>query len=285
LHHKIEASSAMKFLHAISLAGLITGISASCIEAGRLHRRAEGEFSYHGLTGALHWYALNPSANQLCAKGTEQTPINVKSNLETVSGGNRPNPAYGVVSNVEFRNLRTTLQAFLGNQKLTYGGVEYTVLQFHFHTPSEHHVQDEHYPLEVHFVHQRTEPLPDGSKPLAVYGILFDITTKGRGSKFFSEVLARAPQIASSGQSTTFSSLNFTEVEQHIRNTDAWTYSGSLTTPPCSQGVRWLLSKTPMLLDPEEYTAAKKVMKFNSRYVQNDLGQTNLLQDACSKLN
>lgn len=118
-----------------------------------LVRRADGTFGYHELAGPLNWNSISPAA-AICATGTNQSPINViPSQLTTVRGSsfgasipNRPQGA-------EFLNLGTTVEILTtGSAKI--GRKVYNLLQFHFHTPSEHHLNSGHYPAEVHFVFQ-----------------------------------------------------------------------------------------------------------------------------------
>ncbi len=132
---------------------LLTGLSfvgsaLACIHA----RDAPPSFGYHGLTGPLNWYSLDKTANEKCAFGRNQSPINFRSASCTSSSGitldllDRPHGA-------PFENLGTTVEVTT-NGTLTHSNKTYALRQFHFHTPSEHHIDDEYAPLEVHFVFQ-----------------------------------------------------------------------------------------------------------------------------------
>lgn len=277
----------MASLLVLSFASLITGIAGSCINGAHLMRRQTSpNFGYHGLNGPANWLSLNPSANQLCAKGRNQTPPNLQpgaSWLQAVS--QKPQPSYGTVQNVEFKNLGSTIEVLLGTPKLNFEGVDYTLLQFHFHTPSEHHYQKEHYPLEAHFVHERTNALPDGTKPLLVMSFFLDVQSDAfvdllspQPFRLFSKVLNEAPKIPNQGQSTRIDSLDFGPLEQLIRTRQTYKYSGSLTTPPCSEGVTWLVSPDVLEIEAKTYKGARKVVKFNSRFIQSEPGQINVLE-------
>lgn len=128
-----------------------------------------------------------------------------------------------------------------------------------------------------------TDP-SSGSTQLLVVGIFFQISETDRSAKLFTDVLNRVDQIASPGGSITVGALDFSEVVKHIRSYDLYQYGGSLTTPPCSEGVTWLVSKEPLPIAAATYNKAKRVMKFNSRYTQNNPGEQNLLEFAAGTL-
>jgi carbonic anhydrase len=127
------------------------GTTLSPRSAG-LAKRAEGAFGFHELEGALNWHGLDP-LNELCAVGTNQSPINVNGGQTSVGGSSFSLSVNSYPSGAEFENLGTTVQVY-ADGSATVGGVSYNLAQFHFHTPSEHHLHGEYFPAEVHFVFQ-----------------------------------------------------------------------------------------------------------------------------------
>jgi carbonic anhydrase len=90
--------------------------------------------------------------------------------------------------------------------------------------------------------------------------------------------LAKAlPEISTPGAITETSSLDFSHVVAHLTKAPLRQYSGSLTTPPCVEGVTFLIANSPMPVTIQAFNAFKRVIKFNSRYTQNTLGAGNLL--------
>lgn len=145
----------MKSLAVASFATLATavchhGTTLSPRSAG-FAKRAEA-FGYHELEGPLNWHGLD-ELNELCALGTNQSPINVVGGLTEVSGSSFGLAIDAYPSGAEFENLGTTVQVF-AEGSATVGGVSHSLLQFHFHTPSEHHLNGEFFPGEAHFVFQ-----------------------------------------------------------------------------------------------------------------------------------
>lgn len=127
---------------------------ATCSHNTHLHSRSEGPaFGYTGLQGPLNWHSLNAN-NSKCAHGKLQTPINLDAGVKTESGAGYE-LLYPNTPHAEFENLGTTVEV-LGDEihgKLRFGDKDYELKQFHFHTPSEHRIEEEYFPMEVHFVH------------------------------------------------------------------------------------------------------------------------------------
>lgn len=112
-----------------------------------------GAFGYTGLNGPLNWYGLNKTANKLCAKGRNQSPINLNASIPVSPGKVAAFKVDNYPHGSKFENLGTTVEV-PANGTLTAGGRTYSLAQFHFHTPSEHRVELEYFPMEAHFVFQ-----------------------------------------------------------------------------------------------------------------------------------
>lgn len=141
----------------------ITGTHSSCAHGTSLMRRAEGvieepKFGYDGLKGPLNWASLS-SDNSLCNTGTKQSPINLVSGNITVDSGAAYKISIADTEGSEFENLGTTVEVLV-NGTLTSALGEYTMKQFHFHTPSEHHVNGQYSAMETHFVFEKEGMAP-----------------------------------------------------------------------------------------------------------------------------
>uniref|UniRef100_L2GBZ8 Carbonic anhydrase n=1 Tax=Colletotrichum fructicola (strain Nara gc5) TaxID=1213859 RepID=L2GBZ8_COLFN len=247
-----------------NLLPLATLSAAICHHRTSLYGRsaAEGEvevatFGYNDLVGPLNWHGRN-NASSKCATGTHQSPINLNDTSATLVPGaslgfDVPAHPDGAV----FENLGSTLEVVAQNGTLTRDGRVYALKQFHFHTPSEHRVDSEYFPMEVHFVFEADEEANKNSTgPAAsVVGFLIEVDNAAP-SPFLANVFAHLDE-----------------------------YSGSLTTPPCTEGIAWNVVAEPLTVDDVTFRAAKRVMKFNSRYTQNVPGQKNLLDHSRVMLN
>ncbi|KAF7298448.1 Carbonic anhydrase [Mycena kentingensis (nom. inval.)] len=276
---------------------LSPAVSALCSHGTTFFPRAEGseevhvsDFAHVGPRGPLNWAALDP-ANFHCRNGTRQTPTVVDHTTATLLN------AYSDlfvdilpvgVEGAEFENIGSTVEVVLPDHGTTrYNGKEYSLRQFHLHTPSEHHLFGEYYPLELHMVHQAADD------SLLVLGILFQISSTSTTS-IFPSLTKNLDAIATPGTRTHTGALDFTPLvsafnhrayphshtHAHGDEVPIFTYSGSLTTPPCSEDVTWLVRGAPLPIDVESFNALKKVMRFNARYTQNTPGEQNLLEMA-----
>jgi carbonic anhydrase len=131
--------------------------AASCLHGLERRQLKAPDYDYSDVRGPLNWHGISP-AYKKCATGRNQSPINIRSStpgVKTVTdAAQRPRVNYPSVKNAQLKNLGSTIQVHV-NGTLTYEGVTYALRQFHFHTPSEHRLQDEYFPFEAHFVHER----------------------------------------------------------------------------------------------------------------------------------
>jgi|Transcript_18722 carbonic anhydrase len=117
-------------------------------------------------------------------------------------------------------------------------------LQFHFHAPSEHTVNGKNYDLEVHFVHtvrgsdNIAGSVAQGEIPGAVIGVFFDVEEGGDYNNAFLDSLTAA--IAAKADTAKVAVRTFLA---GVDMTEYWSYDGSLTTPPCSEGLKWTVVK------------------------------------------
>lgn len=186
-------------------------------------------WDYGDAHGPEHWADIDP-AFATCRTGTRQSPIDIPGTA--ARDGEAPSLA------VDYRagaatvvNLGHTLQANVAaGNRLTVGGVEYQLLQFHVHTPSEHSIDGRHYPMEAHLVHRNA----DGG--LAVVGVLIDAGAAG--------VIDELPLPDAVGASVELdAALDPSHLLPAARAFH--TFEGSLTTPPCSEGVQWIVMREP----------------------------------------
>jgi len=209
-------------------------------------------WGYTGESGPAHWGDLAPEY-ALCANGTEQTPIDiVPATRDAVAN---PVVQYQAGAVTVVNNGHTVQANAAPGNRIVVDGVEYSLAQMHFRTPSEHHVNGVPALAEVHFVHKAT----DGT--LAVVGVLVQA---GREDN-----LAWAPfvaALATNVDETTATTLDWPT----LLPTDLTTYRyrGSLTTPPCSEGVQWMVLQTPIMLSDAQIAAFTVAYDGNARPVQ-----------------
>lgn len=179
---------------------------------------------------------------------TGQSPIDILSTSVTRVDGRLPRLRFEYAARTDLLVVNTgapeeeaTIRADVraGDGTLRIGDDRYTLLQFHFHTPSEHTVNGEYFPLEMHLVHRKD----DGS--LAVVGIL---VRHGAHNRSLGAIFDDLPEEEHDERDVHRFNLN--RLVPHPGHT--YRYSGSLTTPPFTEGVRWLVVTDPIEMSVEQ---------------------------------
>lgn len=220
-------------------------------------------WAYEGDVGPEHWADLSPSF-ETCASGAEQSPIDLP---DAPAEGTIPELALAwSPTAVTIKNNGHTVQVdYDPGSTLTIDGTDYTLKQFHFHAESEHTIGGEAAPLEVHLVHA------DASGNLAVVGVL--LTDLGEiDNPAFAPVFENLPASASAAEpiaGATVDAAAFLPAE-----TAFYHYAGSLTTPPCSEGVKWFVAQRPVALSAAQVAAFTGLFEGNARPVQPLGGRT-----------
>jgi len=178
------------------------------------------------------------SGDELCGTGRNQTPINIVTAAAT-TGASRPHFAgYGKIPLVIEHNGHTieveyTARNDGSDPRFDFGGKTYVLVQFHLHSPSEHTVDGASHAGELHMVHKAS----DGS--MAVVGVFLD---EGAFNSELGKVIGNAPPAS---RTTTCANAQIDLAALVPRTGTLWSYAGSLTTPPCAEGVTWFVSGTP----------------------------------------
>jgi carbonic anhydrase len=144
-----------------------------------------------------------------------------------------------------------------GGDTLTIGSDTYALAQYHFHNPSEHTVSGRHSPMEMHLVHK------SAAGALAVVGVLID---EGAHNSAFDPIWANLPNAKGIETHYPSTTVDVDALLPVIRTT--YRYDGSLTTPPCSEGVKWILMTTPIHLSKAQITAFTQLIPDNNRPTQ-----------------
>jgi carbonic anhydrase len=219
---------------------------------------AAAEFSYSGDHGPSHWGQLDPGF-AACGTGGAQSPVDFASGSKLATKSADLPVTYRETEGEIFNNGHTIEVETKGDNALVLDGVRYELVQFHIHTPSEHTVKGRGYDMELHLVHRSA----DGK--LAVIGVMLE---RGKDSGALAPIFASLPDEAGPKHplKAPFNPADFLpKSREHLR------YAGSLTTPPCSEGVRWFVLLGPMTVSNEDMARVAERLKFNARPVQRKL--------------
>lgn len=232
---------------------------AACPLCVKTAYAAEGvHWSYEGGEGPEHWGSLS-AENSACSAGSQQSPLDIHGAIKA----DIPDIAVDWKTGGTIVNNGHTIQVNAPGGTLRRGDKTYELVQYHFHAPSEHLVEGKNFAMEVHFVHKHPE-----TGGLGVLGVFL---TPGAANETFASLAARFPQKA--GEEAALDAVDARGLLPAALK--YWAYEGSLTTPPCSEIVDWMVAMEPVEVDPadiEKFTAlysmnARPALSGNRRYI------------------
>lgn len=215
-------------------------------------------WAYEGEAGPLHWGKLNPAWAK-CNTGTRQSPIDIRDGmrleLEKIQFDYRPGP-FSVVNNGHTVQVNVS-----SGNRITITGRTYELDQFHFHRPAEERVNGKGFAMVAHLVHKD----PEGR--LAVVALLIE---EGAVNPVVQNVWNNMPL---EKNEPVRPAVQIDVGQMLPLRRDYYTYMGSLTTPPCSEGVLWLVMKEPIQLSSQQIAIFSRLYPMNARPIQADSGR------------
>jgi len=235
---------------------MMVSLALALMTAACAPRGGGGQWTYSGDTGPKYWYKLNPDY-RIAKDGKEQSPVDITDKaLAAADGAERPefNYGYGVF---EVENNGHTIELVPESNAEHYiviDGVNYALQQIHFHAPSEHLLNGKAARMEAHLVHR------DADGRLAVTGVFIN---EGDENSALEPFFAALPQNEEERPESELDPSDLLPGEG-----DLYRYAGSLTTPPCSEGVIWHIFAEPIEMSAAQIAAFTSLYKGNSRPVQ-----------------
>ena len=241
-----------------STSAKVAKLRADKAQSGQAAGAQAAHWGYEGAGGPDSWGQLKPEF-ATCANGSRQSPIDIRSgvkvDLEAIQFDYRPT-GFSVI------DTGHTIQVNLASgNSIEVQGRRFELLQFHFHRPSEERVNGRQFDMVAHLVHK------DPQGKLAVVAVLLD---RGSAQALVQTVWNNLPLERGTEQQVR------TELDMnHLLPADRryFTYMGSLTTPPCSEGVLWLVLQQPMPVATEQVNVFSRLYPMNARPIQQASGR------------
>jgi carbonic anhydrase len=248
-----RAAAAAKARKAAAARALAAPVMSAAAAAPPPVPRFSNHWSYEGDTGPANWAKINSDWAK-CGTGTRQSPIDLrdgmKVDLEQIAFDYHQS-GFNVVDNGH------TIQVAVGmGNYITVQNRSYELVQFHFHRPSEERINGRGTEMVVHLVHK------DADGKLAVVAVLLE---RGAPNSMIQTVWNNLP-LEKNDTVTPSVTLDANEILPAKR--DYFTFMGSLTTPPCSEGVLWLVMKHPMPASPAQMALFSRLYPLNARPTQ-----------------
>ena len=222
--------------------------------AGLARDEAAHSWTYKGEHGPEHWGDMDP-AFAACKTGQQQSPIDIKgakaADLPAIRFDYKATPLHII------NNGHTIQVNYAPGSSISVGGKSYELKQFHFHHPSEEEIDGKHFAMVAHLVHA------DAQGKLAVVGVLLE---SGAANKLIETVWSHIPASAGPEQKIDSVTINIADLLPADRG--YYTFPGSLTTPPCSEGVTWFVLKKQTTISKGQAESFGKIYPMNARPIQ-----------------
>lgn len=241
-------------LGGVGFAATTAGLSLSSSVLAS-NKTSKVHWGYIGEEGPSNWAKLSPEFSS-CKSGRSQSPINIDS---SAIGADLPGLEinYGKSPLKIINNGHTIQVNYEPGSFLSIDGESYELVQFHFHHPSEHKIDNESFPMELHLVHQNHQGA------FAVLGVLLK---QGQENKTLQSIWNALPQTRGSEQTIGDVTINATDLLP--TNRSSYRYHGSLTTPPCSENVHWIVLQQPVEISNPQVQTFAELFPMNARPVQ-----------------
>jgi carbonic anhydrase len=223
------------------------------------HAQWKTPWSYDGATGTEHWGELDPEY-AACKTGKEQSPIDIrtteKAALPAIRFEYKSGPLKYLINNGYTIRVNYHDDSSPGNFVIV-GKTRYQLTQFHFHRPSEEYINGKPYDMEVHLMHQAS-----GGRVAGVTVFL----RAGGANATIQKLWDHMPSTLSQELAIAGVEVNPAGLLPH--DNGYFMYMGSLTAPPCTEGVTWFVLKTPVDISTEQLNAFAKLYPHDVRPLQ-----------------
>ena len=208
------------------------------------------KWSYSGETGSEHWADLSPDY-ATCGNGKNQSPINIDSHTALVAQNRSIKFNYGHITPDKITNTGNFIQVDVGaGANIDVDGNRFELKHLNIHMPSENTYNNEHFAMEIQFVHENKD------KELVYLSMMGDLS---QANRTLNKLLAQMPTQAGESKALAANSLRNVEMKKRIGK--YYRYNGSMTTPPCTEGVRWFILKQALTLSVAQQQQFKNVIK------------------------
>lgn len=210
-------------------------------------------WTYGGEVNPTRWGEISPEY-VLCETGTAQSPVNIENISEEGAGkiefNYQPSPLDVV------NNTHTIQVNYQPGSSIAIDGEQYELVQYHFHTPSEHQINKNAYAMELHLVHKNQQ------NQLAVVGVMIEA---GNTNPVLEKIWEAMPKTEGENK---LDAVEINVKDLLPANASYYSYTGSLTTPPCSEGIKWNVLTTPIQASEEQIAEFMEVYDVNARPIQ-----------------